>query len=272
MSALREHACAYAARGWPVFPVKPRGKVPLVVHGLHDACTDPGRIDAWWSRWPDANIGVRTGDVFDALDVDGDEGIDELARLVGGGDDGELPPGPAVLTPGGGVHVYVAPTGTGNRARFAPGLDWRGTGGYVVAPPSTGANGRVWWWPDDDAAGSPLCDAPGWLTDLLRPRVSQRGAGSAWARSGRALDRYAAAAVDGECRAVMAAPVGARNDTLVRAAFSLGQLIAARALDTETAAGRLLGAALAVGLDEREARHTIASGLEAGYLHPRGTP
>ncbi len=84
------------------------GKAPLTADGLHDAATDPVQVREWWARWPDANVGLRTGVAFDVLDVDGDEGFDELARLFGG-DDAVLPPGP-VATPAG-VHLSSAPTG-----------------------------------------------------------------------------------------------------------------------------------------------------------------
>jgi hypothetical protein len=53
------------------------------------------------------------------------------------------------MTPNG-VHLYFLPTGLGNRARFRPGLDWRGAGGYVIAPPSVGVDGTVYRWFLDD--------------------------------------------------------------------------------------------------------------------------
>ncbi|MGH7487948.1 MAG: bifunctional DNA primase/polymerase, partial [bacterium] len=61
MIALATAALEYAARGWPVLPIRPRAKLPLTEHGLHDATTDPELITQWWERWPDANIGIRTG-------------------------------------------------------------------------------------------------------------------------------------------------------------------------------------------------------------------
>jgi hypothetical protein len=51
-----------------------------------------------------------------------------------------------VYTPRGGRHLYVAPSGDGNAANFRPGLDYRGAGGYVVAPPSIGPNGKRYDW------------------------------------------------------------------------------------------------------------------------------
>jgi hypothetical protein len=223
---LRVAALAYARHGWPVFPVRARAKTPLTVHGLHDATTDPEQIRAWWTRWPDANIGVRTGDIFDVLDVDGDEGETEGARLFGD-EDVELPPGPAALTPSGYVHLYFAPTGLGNRARFRPGLDWRGHGGYVVVPPSVGANGYPYrWWPLPDCWRDELVPAPAWLVALLERAPEERAtadpgaASTAPARDRTKVDDPLAAIV----RRVAAAPEGERNHLVFWAACELHAL------------------------------------------------
>lgn len=58
---LFKAALSYARRGIPVFPCEPGGKRPLTYNGFWDATTDIGRVKAWWSRWPDANVGVPTG-------------------------------------------------------------------------------------------------------------------------------------------------------------------------------------------------------------------
>ena len=75
MSELGDTALAYAARGWPVFPLKPGQKVPLIAKrdggsGVYDATIDPEQIKAWWTRTPDANIGLACGSYFWVLDVD----------------------------------------------------------------------------------------------------------------------------------------------------------------------------------------------------------
>src|SRR5262245_49991368 len=89
-------ALSYAARGWPVFPCRPRAKEPLTQHGCKDATTDPHQITQWWTRWPEANIGIATGMasriiVID-VDVDTEKGIDgeETLRTLEA-QHGELP-------------------------------------------------------------------------------------------------------------------------------------------------------------------------------------
>ncbi|MBF0171497.1 MAG: DUF3987 domain-containing protein, partial [Nitrospinae bacterium] len=82
-------------------------------------------------------------------------------------------------------------------------------------------------------------------------------------------EAYADAALRGEVAKVAAAPPGCRNDTLNTAAFALGTLIGSGQLAQETAESRLMAAAMAAGLTEREARATIASGINAGVSHPR---
>jgi hypothetical protein len=269
---MLDAALAIAARGWPVFPCQPRAKQPLCKHGFKDATDNVGTIREWWTAMPDANIGGPTGAYFDVLDVDD---LDCGADLFGG-EDVELPPGPASFTPSGGVHLYFAPTGLGNRAKFVPGCDWRGVGGYVMFPPSVGANGQLYgWWPDPDCWHDEVVPVPGWLRLLLErnapaPARTPTPLVHPFARFRRvAGSNYGAAALKDERATVASAQEGCRNDTLVRAAFSLGQLVAAGSLDGDEVAAALLDAATGAGLPEGEARRTIASGLAAGLNQPR---
>lgn len=131
-------ALAYAAWGWPVFPCRPRSKTPLIGrhdggHGLHDASTDPAVVEAWWGRTPTANIGLATGHAFDVLDVD-PGGHRTWVDLRDGDPTTDIHG--QVSTPRGGLHLYLQPHGGGNLTALAPHLDYRGLGGYVLAPPS----------------------------------------------------------------------------------------------------------------------------------------
>jgi hypothetical protein len=124
---------------WPVFPCRPGEKVPATARGCRDATTDPVQIRAWWQRMPDANIGIATGhpgpDVVDVDTKHGAPGYESLNRLVRAG----LVTGAHSLirTPSGGLHLYYLGSDQRNSTLAAYGIDFRSTGGYVVAPPST---------------------------------------------------------------------------------------------------------------------------------------
>jgi hypothetical protein len=135
--ALRYAALFYASLGLAVFPVTSGQKVPFPgTHGFKDATSDPDTIAAWWARWPTANVALATGIAFDVIDIDGPPGYRSWAQVRLDGT-GFVPPvtiGTA-STPHG-RHLYVAATGRGNTANLLPAIDYRGAGGYVVAPPS----------------------------------------------------------------------------------------------------------------------------------------
>jgi putative DNA primase/helicase len=187
MGELLDAALGYARRGWAVLPVFgpaatgvgvcscPQGaacaspaKHPRTPNGLKDATTDAAMIREWWERWPSANIGIRTGGPGSLLVIDVDvahNGDATLAELEAA--HGEIR-APTVSTGSGGLHLYLRAPATRNTAgAIGPGIDTRGEGGYVVAPPSRHASGGVYHWtPDQPEEPTP---APGWLLELLRP-------------------------------------------------------------------------------------------------------
>lgn len=123
----------YAEQGLHVFPLQPGSKIPYPgTHGFQDATTNPDTITAWWTAKPQSNLAIATGHTVDVIDIDGPTGVLSWARCT------DLPqPLGVVETPRpGGSHLYVPATGMGNRAKVLPGVDYRGAGGYVVAPPS----------------------------------------------------------------------------------------------------------------------------------------
>lgn len=142
---LLASALWYAEHGLRVFPLTPGTKIPLKgSRGCLDATNDEATIRTWWERTPDANVAIATGHLVDVVDVDGPEGQRSRARqwdeVFGQVDADNLG---KVLTPRpGGMHVYVPATGEGNGASIAPGVDYRGLGGYVVAPPSVITEGN----------------------------------------------------------------------------------------------------------------------------------
>lgn len=308
-------ALEYAAGGARVFPLfhiaagrcscgedcSSPGKHPRTKHGLDEASSDPAQLRAWWGRWPGGNIGVATGAASGivVLDVDPEHGGEESFALL----EQELGPAPETArqrTGSGGTHLIFAHPGgrrIGNRARLLPGIDVRGDGGYIVVPPSNHISGGCYAWRGSWAYTAP-CD---WLLRVIehcdelkrrqleeargggerasgepeeRARVLPFPAGSglvetrrrAWGQSG--LDR-----VVGE---VERAQKGARNDTLNRAAFTAGQLIAARTLERRPAEDALRAAAHVCWpgkeYSAKEVEDTIRSGITRGQQSPARVP
>lgn len=164
-------ALGYAKRNWPVLPCAERDKRPITAHGHKDATTDRGKLIAHWKARPNANVAIATGSQSGllVLDVDprngGDESLRSLERQHG-----ELPPTLVVETGGGGVHYYFAvPRERVASFVLAEGLDVKGDGGYVVAPPSIHPSGGRYKWRTPPAQTT-LAPAPEWLLRRRRPK------------------------------------------------------------------------------------------------------
>lgn len=179
-----EAALRYTALGWAVLPLhslragactcgKPAchspGKHPLtdlVPHGVHDASKDPARVTDWFTRVPSANVGIATGEPsgFDVLDVDprngGDDLLADLQRQHGA-----LPDTALQLTGGGGYHYLLRHDSSRRIKSPGRGIDVKGTGGYIVAEPSSHVSGGHYAWEGsaDPTDGHPIADAPAWL-------------------------------------------------------------------------------------------------------------
>lgn len=169
---IHAEAVAYMAKGWSVFPVQ--GKVPCTTKGLLDADRNPRSAAIWFERHPTRGIGLATGRTSGVwvLDVDGEEAartLRSLADSMGG-----LPETVLARTgrEDGGYHLYwKMPEGSDIRnsaGKIGPGLDVRGSGGYVVLPPSPHPDGRTYNWvkgrgPDDIE----IIEAPEWLVRLV---------------------------------------------------------------------------------------------------------
>ena len=154
-------ALAYAERGWAVLPLQPLGKKPINEMGSRGATTDPAQIRRWWTESPNANVGIATGSAsgITVLDVDrknGKNGETSLKGLLNGHD---VLATLEARTPSGGRHLIFAGVDVRNSASaLGEGLDVRGEGGYIVAPPSITATGRYEWTND-----APVAAMPPWL-------------------------------------------------------------------------------------------------------------
>ncbi len=254
-----------------LFPL--RGKIPVQ--------------DAWQSRppvtedevreWIDIglNLGLRTGARSGVFVIDDDQAKEK--HLVSN-ESRWVPPKTdfQVLSPTGSTHHYYAmvPGVRNSASRIAPYVDVRGEGGYVVWAGSThptegqpyrlAAEGPPAECPPHVLSailgGPPSEPAPALEVDMTKPAPAGSGQG------------YAQTALVREVARVRAAAEGRRNDTLNRAAFSLGQLVAGGELGEGEVSEALAAAAAVAGLSEREAQRTVSSGLVAGGKHPRSAP
>ncbi|MCL1870593.1 MAG: bifunctional DNA primase/polymerase [Promicromonosporaceae bacterium] len=252
--SLAESALAYARADIPVFPCVPGCKPPMTGAGYKSATTDPDRVAAWWNARPDANIGIPTGEPsgLDVVDIDLHGGVSGRptferardARLV----DGWMW---SVQTPSGGLHVYF-PHAAGVSQRCwttAAHIDFRGDGGYVVAPPS-----RIAFDRDHSAvyamnAVSTEPDHPVDAAALRRFIDPPRPPGTAGLipRRGRALDDLVGW--------VERRGPGTRNSGLFWAACEMAR----HGYSHDSALASLGPAALRAGLEEREIATTVGS-------------
>lgn len=203
------------------------GKHPIIKDWTNRASSDEKQLRSWWKNWPNANIGILTGEagrVF-VLDVDdrngGDESLFELEKKVGKLDESLI-----VLTGSGngrhfwfkhpGFQVVGSKNGTGRLDGY-PGLDVQGEGNLVVAPPSVHSSGRRYEWEAaaDPNEGNKIQAAPKALLDILRPPPAKTRESK-----GGGAPAFELPAVIGE---------GGRNDTLYKYASSLR----GRGLDTD---------------------------------------
>ena len=172
-------AIGYAKLGFRVLPLKERDKRPLIEDWPNNATTDEATIRGWWAKWPKANIGIATGryggGYFCVLDFD--------PRNGGGwyGDAGPetLPPTWVVHTGGGGRHYYYRTRELLRGAKLLSGVDLKGEGGYVVAPPSIHPEGGAYVWEVGAGPGDmPIGGVPEWvLREAAGEGATENGVG-----------------------------------------------------------------------------------------------
>jgi len=286
LNSMKAAALAYASEGWLVFPCHPgakdgsgKSKHPLIKEGFKVATSDINQVEKWWTKWPDALIGVVPGQVgafVVDLDPKGDETPEHvLARLeteIGC----ELPDTPRVSTQSGGWHLWFnKPDGVtiGNR-KPCKGVDFRCDNGYVIVPPSKMRNGNTYDW--DINLTKPLPDAPQELLDAAIKQPESDAPSNVVSMPSRdlqdpgekAVRRYALTALDNARSEMSGTGKGGRGRTLNALAFSMGKLVGAGALSEREVWAALSEAADASGMTaadgkkERDAK--IRRGLDAG--------
>lgn len=296
-------ALAAAARGWAVFPLRPSSKKPAL-HGdtpyrpcprtgtcrdghlgwERRATTDGHWIHRWWARDSSWNVGVATGrSGLVVVDLDnGDDfcppdrfagarhGLDVLVMLAAAAGVGVPNDTYTVQSPGGRHLYFRAPVGLKLRnttGRLGWRIDTRAHGGYVVAAGSRGNDGKYRVIHD-----GPVAELPEWLAEALAP-VPAPEPGPPMRLSRYRASAYVRAIVNSETQEVATAQTGARHDTLLKAARTLGRLVGGGELDEDDARHALLDAAdRHIGVDDctaEEVTHTIDDGIAYGKRLPR---
>jgi hypothetical protein len=239
-------ALKLAARGIRVFPCK-QDKRPYTARGFRDASCGKILVTEWWGRWPDALIGTPTGIWFDVLDLDLQH---EPARQWVKQHRDRLPVTRTHVTRSGGYHLLFKPSGAVkcSAGLIAPHVDTRGTGGYII------------WWPAHNFTvenSGTIAPLPQWVAAALNPAppvlISSTSSplfsrSDAWLRG---LVRLVAWATEGE-----------RNSKLFWAACRAGEAVRDGKAVEGFVVDVLTEAALHAGLPEREAQHTIKSGID----------
>lgn len=267
MTAVLDLALDIAAHGFPVFPCG-ANKRPAIAkkdggNGFHDAVTDPDAVRALFGRAPHAKmVGVPTGEAtgFDVLDVDyrNDGGAWEAENLH------RLSETRVHRTLHGGRHyVFRHAAGVFNTAgKLAPGIDVRGTGGYIIMPPSGG------YAVDSDAEVGPW---PDWLLDLvLKAKVATppKATTPATKLTDTRLEGLRRHLLD----RVASAPDGRKHEVLRNAALSMGGIMAQAGISEAAGIDMLVGALPASVQDWDGARKTAAWGLAHGRDRPLDLP
>lgn len=271
--------------------------IPTVArNGVKNATRDLTVITQNWTRYPLAYPGLPAGAnglaIIDA-DLDKPGALDNIGQLARWAKTRgvDLFNTLAADTGGGGLHLfYSAPkgihassckdnqclgcirNGQGNKPPFGAsmtGIDTRGCGGYVVAPPSGHHSGGTYRWSKTDVELQPW---PEILTKLMEVAAKPPPRTITRTIRGGDINRYAAAALDRELNTLRDTKQGGRNGALNTSSFNIGTLVGAGLLDEQMVRDELLSVALAIGLTETESVKTIDSGLTDGMRSPRKVP
>ena len=241
-----EDAVTFAALGFEVFPVNPNTKKSHKSKKFSGKkwgkTSDPDEVARDFAKWPNANLGIATGPgsgfwAID-LDLDADKGLDGMAEfhsLLGGK---QLPKTVSVITPRGGRHYWFKwPEGGGifnSASKLGPGIDVRGDGGIVVAPPSVKpGKGSYEFAPGCSLDDMAPVEAPDWLVELVRAASKKnREPVTAAAKAAGEIGPVARASAQHKIGTRVADLIrrlglvkeGERNDTLNRLGYVIGGL------------------------------------------------
>jgi hypothetical protein len=234
-------ATFYAGWGLPVFPLfgltngacdcpkgtecgKTSGKHPITSRGFLDATDHQATIQAWYEKWPNANVAVPTGaeSGLAVLDIDPRNGGDEsLARFER--EHGPLPQTLRAFSGGGGRHYYFKcppDLELGCRTNLLPGIDFKADGGYIITPPSRHVSGgRYAWDPETPPESVDPVAVPESLLRLLAQPANKKKVKKGKPAANSTPESSAPCA--GAMIRTACIPEGARNETLFRRGCAL---------------------------------------------------
>jgi hypothetical protein len=173
-NAHLDAALAYLESKWAVIPAGERTKRPIVPWQRYQhELPSKKAVTEWFSRWPNANLSVVTGEISGivVVDIDPKNGGDQSLGAMEARH-GSLPATVEAVTGGGGRHIYFLHPGreTRNRVGLAPGIDLRGDGGSIIVPPSIHPSGVAYRWKEGRAPGEiAMAQLPIWIE---QPRFS----------------------------------------------------------------------------------------------------
>lgn len=206
-TTMLDAALSYARLGLAVFPLVEGAKNPATAKGFKNASTDEKTVRTWWMRNPNYNIGIACGNGTMVIDLDVDEAKDEdgTATLRKWEDDnGKLPETATAVTGRGGLHMLYRIDGEARcSANPKLGVDVRGDGGYIVAPPSIHPNGTQYAW-ERDPREHEIAEADGNVMAFIE-----------FVQGKKDEDGSKALSIPGEIES------GGRNNTLFKMACSL---------------------------------------------------
>lgn len=287
LDVFRSHADQLIDSGLAVFPLLIGGKKPAIKAWQKDATRSRNQARAWAARWPSANIGIACGlcdPQLVVIDVDGDNGAGTMHDLVEEHD--VFPATWSVITRKGSHLYFRAPPAVrikNSQSLIGQGIDVRGPGGYVVAPPSIRNGKQAYTWEPGHAPWEvALADLPDWLLDLLiagnrepedlpPPAEPKPPVKDGWGPK----PSYAQKALEAAAEAIARAGDGYQQTTLMQQSFGIGQLLGAGLMPIAYAEAVLIRAGMementkANRWTRREVAECVRRGLDQGQRRPR---
>lgn len=274
---LRDQAIDLAKKGFAVFPLRIADKKPLPgTNGLKDASNDPKVVEGRWSH-TDYNIGIPTGTAngFFAVDIDDEDSWADLLTQH----DFDIPAAPTIKTGNGRHMLFAMPPGgveiRNSASKVGPGIDVRGTGGYIVGVGSVHPTGATYAWEGQDWGDLNPPQAPTWLLELmLKPKEVQAapvamqpitqtvdlpGGTDQHGLTAKSKREYALGAISAACGVIAGTREGSRNQTLNDNGFPLYRFLTDGTLTEQEIDNALIQAAQSTGLGLKEIRTTLGS-------------